>query len=265
MAVPSAGRNHSPVVGRGGKNEPVLRGNAGGNGRNWGMSPLRVIVFGGLLLTACSLVAGETGAGRLGDAQEDMANASWPRKPDARLSPLSGKMKSISEISPTYYGQGREFSTVRLDPFEKKSSLGDRPAWDREDGPHREQERWGGGTEFAGGAKKSGRYQAQQTLASSDTRVFRQIPGETASGWSSRSDRVTQKSDGGLKMYEGRLTRVRARMVEKEKNVRDLGAGRQESYRPDQVEKMLSQPLGDLRGPVRESPAAASPPGAGGN
>ena len=229
------------------------------------MPSFSVIVFGGLLLTACSLVAGETGAGRLGDAQEDPANASWPRKPDARLSPLSGKMKSISEISPRYYGQGREFSTVRLDPFEKKSSLGDRPAWEREDGPHREQERWGGGTEFAGGEKKSGRYQAQQTLASSDTRVFRQIPGETASGWSSRSDRVTQKSDGGLKMYEGRLTRVRARMVEEEKNVRDLGAGRQESYRPDQVEKMLSQPLGDLRGPVREPPAAASPPGAGGN
>lgn len=229
------------------------------------MPAFSVIAFGGLLLTACSLVAGETSAGRLEDAQEDPANASWPRKPDARLSPLSGKMKSISEISPRYYGQGREFSTIRLDPFEKKSSLGDRPAWEREDGPHRELERWGGGAEFAGGEKKSGRYQAQQTLASSETRVFRQIPGETASGWSSRSDRVTQKSDGGLRMYEGRLTRVRARMVEEEKSVRDLGEGRKESYRPDQVEKMLSQPLGDLRGPVREPPVAASPPGAGGN
>ena len=63
-------------------------------------------------------------------------------------------------------------------------------------------------------------------------------------------------------MYEGRFTRVRQQVAVQEtelENERDLGPERQEQFRPSEVEKMLADPLKDIRGQVKERPSAASP------
>ena len=63
-------------------------------------------------------------------------------------------------------------------------------------------------------------------------------------------------------MYEGRLTRVRQQVAVQEtgfESERDLGPDRQEQFQPNEVEKMLADPLGEIRGQVREQPSVASP------
>ncbi len=84
----------------------------------------------GLGLAAAISVGEETSSQRLENAQRGMAGASWPKKPDNRLSPLSGKMKETSEISPRFYGSGKEFEAPRLNHVQKQAALGQKPAWE---------------------------------------------------------------------------------------------------------------------------------------
>ena len=89
----------------------------------------------------CAVKGEENSAQRLENAQRGMAEASWPRKPDDRLSPLSGKMKDSREISVRYYGKEKEFRGKSAGGWMKEASLGRKAEWEGAAGRKWEEER----------------------------------------------------------------------------------------------------------------------------
>ena len=89
--------------------------------------------------------------------------------------------------------------------------------------------------------------------------TMREMERETAHGWSSRTARTGGGREGSLQMYEGRLTRVRQQVWQESEEARVLGPGRQEKFSPAEVEKMLSRPVGELRGAAKEQSPEAFP------
>jgi hypothetical protein len=58
--------------------------------------------------------------------------------------------------------------------------------------------------------------------------------------WVTRRSPQYHQKDGELRMYEGRLVRVREKVSrEEDSNRRDLGVGKQEVFNPDEVQKIL--------------------------
>ena len=228
---------------------------------------LKAKVF--LVGLGCALVGAVTGeensAQRLESAQRGMAEPSWPRKPDNRLSPLSGKMKENREISVRYYGQEKEFPTKPAGGWMKDARLGQQPRWEGSSGRRWEEARWEQSRDWASGQSQNEKFQPSRELAKEQTLKYREMEREPAVDWSSRSARLGAGREGGLRMYEGRLTRVREQVWRDDDNARDLGPGRQEKFSPQEVEKMLAQPVGEAGRAARAQPRAASPPAAADN
>lgn len=211
-----------------------------------------------------ALAEDESSVQRLENVQKGMAEASWPRKPDNRMSPLSGKMKDIAEISPKFYGQDKEFRGKEAGEWQKEANLGARKNWESPAGKGWEEARWNQGRNWAGADRADEKFRFSQEIASEKTTIYRELEKEPAADWSSRSASLGARADGSLRMYEGRLVRVREQVWREEQSARDLGPGRQEKFSPEEVEKMLSQPAGPTRGATAQSPAA-SPLAAAGN
>ena len=226
-----------------------------------GVAPL--ILF--LAMVTAGWAEEENSVQRLENSQKGMAEGSWPKKPDNRLSPLSGKMKEISEISPRYYGENQEYRAPTLDLLQKEAALGQRPAWGGAQASRWEGARWAKGEERTALGEKNDVFQPGEDSPTYRTLTFREVEKQASPDWSSRSSRTVALADGSLHKYEGRLTRVRAEVKNAEENGRDLGAGRQEKFRPDEVEKMLADPVGRFREPVREQSREASPRAAADN
>jgi len=221
-----------------------------------------------ILLMALSLAAWaeeENSAQRLENAQKGMAEGSWPRKPDNRLSPLSGKMKDMTEISPRFYGQEKEFRTRSWGDAERETGSSSAYGWQVPNGRKWEEARWNQEGKWAGHENHNAKF--QPSVDSGDSRVlsYRELSRDSAPEWSSRSSSIAGGTDGSLRMYEGKLIRVREQVVREEKSSRDLGPGRQEKFSPEEVEKMLSEPAGELRGTVTGQSATASLPATAGN
>jgi len=201
----------------------------------------------------------ESSVQRLEDAQRGMAEASWPRKPDNRMSPLSGKMKDMKEISPRFYGEEKEFRAKSAEGWQKEASLGRQAGWEGAEGRAWEKARCNQQRNWAQAGERNEKFQTQEGLAMGRTLAFREIEREPKSDWSSRSARLGGGREGALRMYEGRLTRVREQVWREEQSARDLGPGRQERFSPQEVETMLSQPVGEIRGAAKGQSPAASP------
>jgi len=217
------------------------------------------------LTSVLSGLGEENSAQRLEDAQQGMAEGSWPRKPDERLSPLSGKMKDSQEISVRYYGKEKEFRSQSAEGWMKGASLRQKANWEGASGRKWEAARWGQDRDWPLDRGESEKFQPQMELASERTMIMREMGQETAPGWSSRTAQIGGGREGSLRMYEGRLTRVRQQVWRESKEARDLGEGRQEKFSPAEVEKMLLQPAAELREATREQSAKASPLAAAGN
>lgn len=220
----------------------------------------------GLVLAAALGMAEEkNSAQRLERAQQGMVEASWPRKPDDRLSPLSGKMKEIATISPRFYGGSQEISVKTTRDWQKEASLGAKGPWVRGGERGWEEARWNRTKDWAGGTGRHEKFQPAEDPANRPSLVFPELGRKPAPDWSSRGSALAGQTDGSLRRYEGRLTRVRRQVAleeppENTEKFRDLGSQRQERFRPDEVEKMLSQPFGEFRGGAKERSPAASPP-----
>ncbi|MFM8654979.1 MAG: hypothetical protein ACKODZ_09705, partial [Verrucomicrobiota bacterium] len=135
-------------------------------------------------------VAEENSARRLENAQRGMAEGSWPRKPDNRLSPLSGKMKDSQEISVRYYGKEKEFRGKSAEGWGKEASFGQKANWEGASGRRWEEARWGQDRDWAAGRGESEKFQPQNELASERTVTMREMDREDAQGWSSRVARM---------------------------------------------------------------------------
>lgn len=210
------------------------------------------LALGIALSSALPGLGEDNSARRLENAQRGMAEGSWPRKPDNRLSPLSGKMKDSQEISVRYYGKDKEFRGKSAEGWGKEASFGQKANWEGASGRRWEEARWGQDRDWAAGRGESEKFQPQNELGSERTVTMREMDREDAQGWSSRVARMGGGREGSLRMYEGRLTRVRQQVRQESEEARDLGPGRQEKFSPAEVEKMLSQPAAELRGAARE-------------
>ena len=106
--------------------------------------------------------AEDNSAQRLENVQQGMAEASWPRKPDNRLSPLSGKMKESREISVRYYGKEKEFRGQSAEGWLKEASFGKKANWEGASGKKWEEARWGQDRDWAAGRGQSEKFQPQR-------------------------------------------------------------------------------------------------------
>jgi len=69
-----------------------------------------------------------------------------------------------------------------------------------------------------------------------------QVARKESPDWASRTSPKFQKQDGGLPMYEGRLTRIRETVARQEPSEgRDLGEGKKETFNPSEVQRLLEQ------------------------
>jgi len=212
-------------------------------------------------------VHGQTGAGNLNQAEQGMADASWPKKPGTQLSSLSGKMKDYRQIAPKDYEKGKDLESSRMFEDKKASGLAGTPLWAKTDSslqgknaPSNEKipSSWdrNRNAPFDPAVRQTGQNRIQEKKELSQPDVL---------DWSSRSSHAFHTKSGSLQMYEGRLTHVKEEILQDEGHSgRDLG-GRAEKFTPAEVQKMLKGKKESSPNPVRAGFPAASPPSTAGS
>jgi hypothetical protein len=190
-------------------------------------------------------VFGETSAGNLADAQQGLADSSWPKKPGSQVSSFSGKMTDFKQLDMKNYERGKSFQGARLYGGQKESKLASTPLWEKGISSYSGKESSWSGKQASGidGAKSSsfanGRDSSWQnkSIGQLDSIARKESP-----DWASRTSPKFQKQDGGLRMYEGRLTRIRETVARQEPGEgRDLGEGKKEMFNPSEVQRLLEQ------------------------
>ena len=190
-------------------------------------------------------VFGETSAGNLADAQQGLADSSWPKKPGSQVSSFSGKMTDFKQLDMKNYEKGKSFQGARLYGDQKESKLVSTPLWEKGISSYSGKESSWSGKQASGmdGAKSSsfasGRESSWQnkSMGQLDSIARKESP-----DWASRTSPKFQKQDGGLPMYEGRLTRIRETVPRQEPGEgRDLGEGKKETFNPSEVQRLLEQ------------------------
>ena len=190
-------------------------------------------------------VFGETSAENLADAQQGLADASWPKKPGSQVSSFSGKMTDFKQLDMKNYERGKSFQGARLYAGQKESKLASTPLWEKGISSYSGKESFWSGKQATGmdGAKSSsfanGRESSWQnkSIGQLDSFARKESP-----DWASRTSPKFQKQDGGLPMYEGRLTRIRETVARQEPGEgRDLGEGKKETFNPSEVQRLLEQ------------------------
>ena len=190
-------------------------------------------------------VFGETSAGNLADAQQGMADSSWPKKPGSQVSSFSGKMTDFKQLDMKNYEKGKSFQGARLYGDQKESKLVSTPLWEKGISSYSGKESSWSGKQASGmdGAKSSsfasGRESSWQNKSMGQ---LGSIARKESPDWASRTSPKFQKQDGGLPMYEGRLTRIRETVPRQEPGEgRDLGEGKKETFNPSEVQRLLEQ------------------------
>jgi hypothetical protein len=190
-------------------------------------------------------VFGETSAGNLADAQQGLADSSWPKKPGSQVSSFSGKITDFKQLDMKNYEKGKSFQGARLYGDEKESKLVSTPLWEKGISSYSGKESSWSGKQASGmdGAKSSsfanGRESSWQNKSMGQ---LDSIPRKESPDWASRTSPKFQKQDGGLPVYEGRLTRIRETVARQEPGEgRDLGEGKKEMFNPNEVQRLLEQ------------------------
>ena len=225
-----------------------------------------------LLIFLISPLPAQESASAMNNAQQGLADTSWPKKPGNQISPLSGKMKDAKQIDQKEYATGKEFKNDRLYEDRRESGMASVPMWERSSSALANKESSLGthgtsswdqteNTSFVQGRRSA--LQARENLEQKD------IAHKGSGDWSSRTSRTFQNEDGTKQMYQGRLIHVRERVAQDDPNMRrDLGEGKKEMYNPAEVKKILEgqpAPIDPLqKAPVKvpikaESPMASLP------
>jgi len=229
-----------------------------------------------LLTFLISPLSAQESASAMNNAQQGLADSSWPKKPGNQVSPLSGKMKDVKQIDPKGYTVGKEFKSSRVYEDRRESSMASVPMWARSSSAIENKESslsthgnspWDQteNTRFVQGTRSS--LQGKENLEQKD------FAHKETDDWSSRTSRTFQNEDGTRQMYQGRLISVRERVAKDEPNMgRELGEGKKEMYSPSEVRKILdgqpapTDPLqkAPVKVPIKaESPMASLPSSAG--
>jgi len=248
-----------------------------GSGREWniGMRTSLPLFLIPLTLSIAKLPAQDS-AHEMKNAQEGLADSSWPRKPGNQLSPLSGKMKDVKQIDPKGYAGGKEFKSNRVYEDRKESSMATVPMWARSSSAIKNKESslsTHGNSSWDQSENSRFSQEANSTLQPKENLEQKEFAHKATDDWSSRISRTFQNEDGTRQIYQGRLNRVRERVSRDEPNTgRDLGEGKKEMFSPSEVKKILEGkpvPIDSLQdAPVKvpikaESPMASLPSSAG--
>ena len=225
-----------------------------------------------LMLLFISPMSAQESASAMNNAQQGLADTSWPKKPGNQIIPLSGRMKDVKQIDQKVYASGKEFKSGRLYEDRRESGMASVPMWDRSGSVLANKESSLGtqgtsswdqteNTSFVQGRRSS--LQARENLEQ------KEIAQKDSGDWTSRASRAFQNEDGTKQMYQGRLLRVRERVAQDDPNMRrDLGEGKKEMYSPAEVKKILEgQPVpidplqkAPVKVPIKaESPMASLP------
>jgi hypothetical protein len=230
-----------------------------------------------LLMFLISPLPAQEGAIAMNNAQQGLADSSWPKKPGNQISPLSGKMKDVKQIGQKEYATSKEFKNGRLYEERKESSMASVPMWAKSSSSSIDNKESSLSSRSASRLDQSENSRFSQGTSSSlqgkqnlEQKEFTQ---KEAPDWSSRTSRTFQGEDGTKQMYKGRLIHVRERVAQDDPNMkRDLGEGKKEMYSPSEVKKILEgqpAPIDPLqKAPVKvpikaESPMASLPSSAG--
>ena len=226
-----------------------------------------------LLMFLISPLSAQESASAMNNAQQGLADTSWPKKPGNQISPLSGKMKDVKQIDQKEYARGKEFKNDRLYEDRRESSMASVPMWAESSSSSLDNKESSLSSRSASRLDRSENSRFSQGTSSSlqgkqnlEQKEFTQ---KEAPDWSFRSSRTFQDGDGTRQMYQGRLTHVRERLsYDEPKTERDLGEGRKEMFTPSEVKKILegrpipTDPLqkAPVQVPVKaESPMASLP------
>ena len=190
-------------------------------------------------------VFGETSTENLADAQQGLADSSWPKKPGSQTSSFSGKMTDFKQLEMKNYEKGKSFQGERLYGDRKESKLASTPLWEQGMSSDAGKESSWSGKQASGmnGARSSsfadGRESSWQNKSVGQ---LDQVARRESPDWASRTSPKFQKTDGGLTMYDGRLTRIRETVTRQEPiEGRDLGEGKKEMFDPSEVQRLLQQ------------------------
>jgi len=225
-----------------------------------------------LLIFLNSPLPAQESASAMNNAQQGLADTSWPKKPGNQISPLSGKMKGAKQIDQKEYATGKEFKNDRLYEDRRKSGMASVPMWERSSSALANKESSLGthGTSSWDQTQNTRFVQGRMSsLQSRENLEQKEVAHKDSGDWSSRTSRTFQNEDGTKQMYQGRLIHVRERVAQDDSNMRrDLGEGKKEMYNPAEVKKILEgqpAPIDPLqKAPVKvpikaESPMASLP------
>jgi hypothetical protein len=196
-------------------------------------------------------------AENLSRAQEGMGEQSWPKKPENQVSPFAGKMTDFKQIDMKNYEKGKSFHGTRLYGDRKESSLASTPLWEqRSSRMEGKDSSWSGRQASGMSARRNETYGGGQMSSWQRKEEFekRSVASKDGPDWISRASPKFQSREGGVVMYEGRLTRVSENVVRDDSlGKRNLGEGRKEMFSPYEVQRLL-EAKGRTTDPHQPSP-----------
>jgi hypothetical protein len=199
-------------------------------------------------------------AENLARAQEGMGEQSWPKKPGNQDSRFSGKMTDFKQIDMKNYQKGKSFDGARVYGDRKESTIASTPLWEQKSSKMGEKESsWSGRQTSRMDARRNQEYGDGQISSwqKKEELEKRSVASKDGPDWISRASPKFQNPEGGVVMYEGRLTRVRESVVRDDSlGKRDLGQDRKEMFSPNEVQRLL-EAMGRTTDPHQPSPAKA--------
>ena len=202
---------------------------------------LRIISL--FLLGLVSLGWGQGSAENLARAQEGSGEESSPKEPTSKTSSFAGKMfesKSIqikrheeeqSELGKRLYASAgnSSYNARQLQTSQECRYSGQKNEWSES-----------GRSDFDGVIQENLRDRQEPLFQKKKEIQMIDLQSEEGPNWVTRRSPQYHQKNGDLRMYEGRLVRVREKVSREEDLMRrDLGVGKQEIFNPDEVQKML--------------------------
>jgi len=195
------------------------------------------------LLGIVSMGWAEGSGENLPRAQQGRREQSWYKNPDNQTSAFAGKMfesKKIqiksyegaqSELGKQFYAsaENSDYNTRHLQASKDSPYSARRSEWSES-----ERSELDGVMQADLEAGKASAFQKKSEIQMND------LTSKEGPNWVTRRSPQYHQKNGDLRMYEGRLIRVREKVSrEDDLTRRDLGVGKQEIFNPDEVQKML--------------------------
>jgi len=196
-----------------------------------------------LLFGLVSMGWAQGSAENLARVQEGVGEESLPKNPNNKTSAFATKMFESKEIQIKRYEGGQselkqqlyasaensDYNTRHLQAFKESPYSVRRNEWSEA-----KRSNMDGIIQADLEDRQASTFQKKSEIQMSD------LTSKEGPNWVTRRSPQYHQKNGELLMYEGRLVRVREKVsLEKDSAQRDLGAGKQEIFNPEEVQKLL--------------------------